>query len=176
MATLYSLNWCLGELWRHTLKWRLFNVRFWLFETNSVIKTQRRYRTQYGEDPPLDNAIQQSSLKKLVMWRPSMNWSSELLPRSEELVTPQMLENTSKEIEYRLDILHGMKVVQVEVVWHISEVCLYLLIIFMFQNTWRENLKFGMCEVGLRAGWRHLYVSSSVNSMILNINISSEGP
>jgi hypothetical protein len=29
----------------------------WLFETKSVIKKQRRYRTQYGKDPPLDNAI-----------------------------------------------------------------------------------------------------------------------
>jgi hypothetical protein len=27
------------------------------FETKSVIKTQRRYRTQYGKDPPPDNAI-----------------------------------------------------------------------------------------------------------------------
>jgi transposase len=29
----------------------------WSFETNSVIKTQRRYRTQYGKDPLSDNAI-----------------------------------------------------------------------------------------------------------------------
>jgi hypothetical protein len=29
----------------------------WFLETNSVIKMQRRYRTQYGKDPPLDNAI-----------------------------------------------------------------------------------------------------------------------
>jgi hypothetical protein len=28
-----------------------------LFETKSVIKTQRRYRTQYGRDPPADNYI-----------------------------------------------------------------------------------------------------------------------
>jgi hypothetical protein len=27
------------------------------FETMSVIKTQRRYRTQYGKDPPSDNAV-----------------------------------------------------------------------------------------------------------------------
>jgi hypothetical protein len=27
------------------------------FETKSVIKTQRRYRTQYGKYPPSDNAI-----------------------------------------------------------------------------------------------------------------------
>jgi hypothetical protein len=27
------------------------------FETKSVIKTQRRYRTEHGKDPPSDNAI-----------------------------------------------------------------------------------------------------------------------
>jgi hypothetical protein len=27
------------------------------FETKSVIKTQRCYRTQYGKDPPSDNVI-----------------------------------------------------------------------------------------------------------------------
>jgi transposase len=29
----------------------------WFFETKSVNETQRRYRTQYGKDPPSDNAI-----------------------------------------------------------------------------------------------------------------------
>jgi hypothetical protein len=29
----------------------------WFFETKPVIKTQRRYRTQYGKGPPSDNAI-----------------------------------------------------------------------------------------------------------------------
>jgi hypothetical protein len=29
----------------------------WFMEANSVIKTQRRYRTQYGKDPPSNNAI-----------------------------------------------------------------------------------------------------------------------
>jgi hypothetical protein len=29
----------------------------WIFETKSVIKRQRRYRTQYGTDPPSDKAI-----------------------------------------------------------------------------------------------------------------------
>jgi transposase len=29
----------------------------WCFETKSVIKTQRRYSTQYGKAPPSDNAI-----------------------------------------------------------------------------------------------------------------------
>jgi hypothetical protein len=29
----------------------------WFFETKSVIKKQRRYRTQYGKDPPSINTI-----------------------------------------------------------------------------------------------------------------------
>jgi hypothetical protein len=29
----------------------------WFFETKSVVKTQRRYRTQYGKGPLSDNAI-----------------------------------------------------------------------------------------------------------------------
>jgi hypothetical protein len=29
----------------------------WFLESNFVIKIKRRYRTQYGKDPPLDNAI-----------------------------------------------------------------------------------------------------------------------
>jgi hypothetical protein len=29
----------------------------WFFETKPVIKMQRRYRTQYGKDPPTDKAI-----------------------------------------------------------------------------------------------------------------------
>jgi hypothetical protein len=29
----------------------------WFFEAKSVIKMQRRYRTQYGKDPHSDNAI-----------------------------------------------------------------------------------------------------------------------
>jgi hypothetical protein len=29
----------------------------WFFETESVIKMQCRYRTQYGEDSPSDNVI-----------------------------------------------------------------------------------------------------------------------
>jgi hypothetical protein len=29
----------------------------WFFETKSVIKKQRRYRTQYRKAPPSDNAI-----------------------------------------------------------------------------------------------------------------------
>jgi hypothetical protein len=32
----------------------------WFFETKSVIKMKNRYRTQYGKDPPSDNAIRRS--------------------------------------------------------------------------------------------------------------------
>jgi transposase len=52
----------------------------WFFETKSVIKTQRRYRTQYGEDPSSQNAIRRwvnqfqetgSVLHRKVAGRPS---------------------------------------------------------------------------------------------------------
>jgi transposase len=33
------------------------NGVLWFFETKSVIKRQRRYRTQYGTDPPSDNVV-----------------------------------------------------------------------------------------------------------------------
>jgi hypothetical protein len=36
---------------------RQSNMRTWFFETKSVIKMQHRYRTQYGKDPPSDNAL-----------------------------------------------------------------------------------------------------------------------
>jgi hypothetical protein len=35
----------------------------WFFKTKSVIKKQRRYRTQYGKDPPSDN-VDRRSLKQ----------------------------------------------------------------------------------------------------------------
>jgi hypothetical protein len=35
-----------------------------------------------------------------------------------ETVTPPVLENTSREIDYRLDISRGTKGTHVEVVWH----------------------------------------------------------
>jgi hypothetical protein len=46
---------------RHISKWRLFKRKlrayFQFYETKSVIKTQRRYRTHFGKDQPSDNAI-----------------------------------------------------------------------------------------------------------------------
>jgi hypothetical protein len=63
------------------------------FETKSIIKTQRRYRTQYGKDPASDNAI----------WR----WLKQFQETGSVLW---------REIEYRLDILRVMKGAHVEVV------------------------------------------------------------
>jgi hypothetical protein len=47
-----------------------------------------------------------------------------------ETVTPQMLENTCREIEYRLDILRAMKGVHVEVVSHSAVLILKVLKLF----------------------------------------------
>jgi hypothetical protein len=79
----------------------------WFLKTKSVIKTQRRYRTQYGKAPPSDNAIQR--------WLKQFQETDTALAAI-ETVTPQMLENTWREIEYRLDILRAMKDAHVEVV------------------------------------------------------------
>jgi hypothetical protein len=43
------------KIWRYTSKLRLCVL--WFFETKFVIKTQRRYGTQCGKDPPSDNVI-----------------------------------------------------------------------------------------------------------------------
>jgi DNA-binding transcriptional MerR regulator len=77
----------------------------WFYETKSVIKTQRRSRTQYRKDPHSDNAL----------WR----WLKQFqdtgtVVAAIETVTPQMLENTCRETEYRLDILKSMKGAHVE--------------------------------------------------------------
>jgi hypothetical protein len=86
------------NIWRHTSKW-------WLsfFETKSVIKTQRRYRTQYGKVLSSDNAIRRS-LKQFqetdsVLYRKGAGRPS-----------------TWRGIEYRLDILRAMKGAHVEVI------------------------------------------------------------
>jgi hypothetical protein len=72
----------------------------WFFKTKSVIKTQRRYRAQYGKDPPSDNALRRW-LKRLS---------------AIETVTPQMLTNTRREIEYRSEVLRVTEGARVEVV------------------------------------------------------------
>jgi hypothetical protein len=63
-----------------------------------------------GKDPPSDNAIRQ--------WLKQFQETDSVLHRKGaaiETVTPQM-ENTCREIEYRLDILRAMKGAHVEVV------------------------------------------------------------
>jgi hypothetical protein len=68
---------------------------------------QRRYRTQYGKDPPSDNAIR----RFLKYFQETGNVVAAI-----ETVTPQMLENTWRENECRLDILRATKGAHVEVV------------------------------------------------------------
>jgi hypothetical protein len=79
----------------------------WFFETKSVIKMQRRYRTQYGKDPASDNAIRR--------WLKQFQETG-IAVAAIETVTLQKLENTWRETEYRLDILRAMKDAHVEVV------------------------------------------------------------
>jgi hypothetical protein len=63
------------NIWRHGDCSRESNVRTSVSRnTKSLIKLQRRYRTQYVRDPPSDNSVTSS-----------MNWSSELLLRSKQL-------------------------------------------------------------------------------------------
>jgi hypothetical protein len=61
LATLYSPHWCLEENMSSFLEMATVREKamcvLWFFETKSVIKRQRRYRTQYGTDPPSGNAI-----------------------------------------------------------------------------------------------------------------------
>jgi hypothetical protein len=58
---LYSPQWCLGENMTSFLKMTIVREKaiciLWFLETKSDIKMQRRCGTQYGKDPPLDNAI-----------------------------------------------------------------------------------------------------------------------
>jgi hypothetical protein len=72
------------------------NVRTLIFETKSVIQIQRRYRTQYGKDPPSDNALRR--------WLKRFQETGSIVAAIEAVI-PQMLDNAWREIEYRLDIL-----------------------------------------------------------------------
>jgi hypothetical protein len=58
----------------------------WFFGTKSVIEMQCRYGTQYGKDPPSDNAIR----RRLKQFQETGSVAAAI-----ETVTPQMLENTS---------------------------------------------------------------------------------
>ena len=62
LAMLCSPHLCLGEhlmsfLKMATVEEKTMCVVLWFFEMKSVIKEQCRFRTQYGEDSPSDNAI-----------------------------------------------------------------------------------------------------------------------
>jgi hypothetical protein len=96
---------------RDLSKWRLLERKqcayFGFLETKSVIKTQRRYRTKYGKDSPSDNVIRR--------WLKQFPETGSIVVAI-ETITPQMLENTWREIEYRSDILCDMKGSYVEVV------------------------------------------------------------
>jgi hypothetical protein len=85
----------------------IFLLRF--SETKSVIKMPRRYRTQYGRDPASDNAIRRW-LKRFLETRSVF--------AAIETVTLQMLENTWREIEYRLDTLRATKGTSAEATQH----------------------------------------------------------
>jgi hypothetical protein len=78
----------------------------YFFQTNSVIKMQRSYWTQYGKHPPSDNAIRR--------WFKQFQGTGSVVAAI-ETVTLQMLENTWMEIKYRLDILRVIKSAHVEI-------------------------------------------------------------
>jgi hypothetical protein len=78
----------------------------WFFETKSVVKKQYRYRTQYGKGPPSDNPIRR--------WLKQFEETDSVAAIGR--VTLQMLENTWREIDHRLDILRAEKGAHVEVV------------------------------------------------------------
>jgi hypothetical protein len=71
----------------------------WFLETKSVIKTQRRYRTEHGEDPPSGNAIRR--------WLKRFQEAGSVVAAT-ETVTRQTLENTWRELEHRLDTLRDL--------------------------------------------------------------------
>jgi hypothetical protein len=77
-------------------------VRTLVLRKKSVIETQRHYRTEDGKHPPSDNVVQR--------------WLKLRIVAAFGTVTPQMLENTWREIEYGSDILRVKKGAHVEVV------------------------------------------------------------
>jgi hypothetical protein len=75
----------------------------WFLETKSVIKMQRRYRTQYGIDPHSDNAIQRwlkqcqvtsNVLHRKVAGRPSA--SQEEVDRIQEAFSRSTQKSTRR--------------------------------------------------------------------------------
>jgi hypothetical protein len=78
---------------------------FGFSKQSPVIKRQRRYRTQHGQDPPSGYPIRRG-LKQLQE-------TGSVVAAIEE-GTRQMLENTWREIEYRFHILRAKKFEYVE--------------------------------------------------------------
>jgi hypothetical protein len=63
--------------------------------------------------------LKMATVQENIVYKTPVNYIHELKLRivaSTETVTPQMLENTWRETEYRLDILRTTKVAHVEVV------------------------------------------------------------
>jgi heterodisulfide reductase subunit C len=75
----------------------------------SVIKTRRRYRTQYGNDPPSDNAIRR--------WVKQFQETGCVLHREGRALRRKLLiESRKRFLEARLDMLRSKKDAHVEVI------------------------------------------------------------
>jgi hypothetical protein len=77
----------------------------------SYLKLATSLHNSVWKNPPSDNAIRR--------WLKQFQETGSVLHRKGaaiETVTPQMLENTCREIEYRFDILRAKKGAHVEVV------------------------------------------------------------
>jgi hypothetical protein len=64
------------------------SVRILVFRKKSVMKTQRRYRTQYGKAPPADNAIQR--------WLKQFQETGSVLHREDRALRRKMLIESRK--------------------------------------------------------------------------------
>jgi transposase len=84
------------------------------FETKSFIKTQCRYRTQYGKAPPSDDAIRR--------WLKQFQETGSVLRRKgagRPSTSQEDVDRMQEAFEYRLNILHAMKGAHVAVVRHL---------------------------------------------------------
>jgi hypothetical protein len=95
------------------------------FETKSVIKIQRRYRTQYGKDPPSDNAtrvsLEQFQETGSVLYRKGVgrrSTSQEGVDRIQEAISRSPRKSTR-----RASLLLG---ISQTTVWRVAHNRLYL--------------------------------------------------
>jgi hypothetical protein len=86
------------------------------FETKSVIKSQSRYRTQYGRDPSSDNAIRRG-LKQFQQIGSVLHRKGAGRPSTSQEVVERIQEAFSRS-RISLDILHATNDTHVEVVQH----------------------------------------------------------